>query len=145
MLDPNVVSMLLADLIPLLKCAGCVIQRSSHSYLLVSDAVSKQRYTWQEARYPLSTIENNWHMREGLVVNGQNELNDFVSKQLNKKENFFSVWVSDYHSNKYSIIKITDRYKDISISSNLIPAIGNQTDEIKPVATAIVFRVKYIS
>lgn len=110
-----------------------------HDFCLVTDAVSKQRYKWDEKRYPASNTDNNWHKRNGLVASSQSELEKLVKEGVAKKQKYISVWVTDYSSTKYktSFAKSLSGVK--SVKATTTPA----TSGYKTYQTAIFFTFTY--
>ncbi len=81
--------------------AKAVRDRVKHDYCLVTDAISKQRYDWDTARYPASSTDNNWHKRNKAVATSQATLESVVKAAVAKKQKYVSVWVADYSATKY--------------------------------------------
>lgn len=120
-------------------------QNIVRTYLLVSDVVSRQRYTWEDSRYPVARVENNWHMRNGLAVHNQKELEEFMIQAIEDKKEFVSVWVSDYDPEKYNIFSIKEKYPEIKLTGTYAPGIQKTSSHkmMFPCATALVYRIKY--
>lgn len=76
-------------------------------FLLVSDAVSAQRYAWETKRYPSASTENNWHHRNNLVADSQSELQSLITTAKNSGASFVSIWVPNYNTSNYSLSKLT--------------------------------------
>lgn len=76
--------------------------RALKAYLLVTDTVSKQRYSWDAKRYPAATTESNWHQRNKLTATNQAGLEAIVKKGAANKEKYISVWVKNYKAGAYS-------------------------------------------
>lgn len=76
--------------------------RVKRDFLLVTDTVARQRYTFESKRYPACSTDNNWHKRNKLVATTQKQLETLVKAGVQKKQQFVSVWVDDYSSSKYN-------------------------------------------
>lgn len=108
-------------------------------YLLVTDKVAKQRYVWDESRYPASTDDNNWHKRNGLLAKNQKELEKLVETCVENKDEFISIWVDNYSSANYDF-SFLKKNTDISKYDIRITASSIKNTEI---ATAIFFEFEY--
>lgn len=113
--------------------------RIRRDYLLVTDSVSKQRYSWDTTRYPASSTKNNWHQRNKLVATSQSSLETLVKAGVKNKEKFISVWVDDYSSSKYT----TAFAKKLSGVSDVKVTITGAASSYKTFGTAILFQVTY--
>lgn len=115
-----------------------------HTYLLVTDAVSKQRYQWEEKRYPTSNTNNNWYMRNNLVATNQNELEQIVNNAIKNKQTSVSIWIDNYTNSNYKM-DFTKNNKSIKkISITTIPRSSkNNKDLSLPVATSLNFEFIY--
>ena len=113
--------------------------RTRHDYLLVTDAVSAQRYSFEYSRYPAANTKNNWHTRNKLTANSQASLEKLVKAGVSKKQKYVSVWVDDYSSKKYNtaFVKKLSGVKDVKIST-----VQSYTPS-KPYATALFFAITY--
>ena len=113
--------------------------RVRHDYLLVTDAVSAQRYSFEYSRYPAANTKNNWHTRNKLTANSQASLEKLVKAGVSKKQKYVSVWVDDYTSKKYNtaFVKKLAGVKDVKVST-----VQSYTPS-KPYATALFFAITY--
>lgn len=115
--------------------------RIKRDFLLVTDTVAKQRYTWEAKRYPACSTDNNWHKRNKLVATSQKELEALVKAGVKKKEKFVSVWVEDYSSSKYNTAFAKKLGATLyNVSSTPADAPGYKG---KPYKTAIFFEFQY--
>lgn len=110
-----------------------------HDYLLVTDAVSSQRYSYEYSRYPAANTKNNWHQRNNLTASTQAELEKLVKAGAAKKQKYVSVWVDDYAGSKYK----TGFAKTISNVSDVKVTTIQSYTPTKPYSTAIFFRITY--
>lgn len=113
--------------------------RVRHDYLLVTDAVASQRYSFEYARYPAANTKNNWHTRNKLVATSQAQLESLVKAGVNKKQKYVSVWVDNYSANNYKtgFVSKLPNVKDSKVS------VVASYDTTKPYATAIMFQITY--
>lgn len=113
--------------------------RVRRDFLLVTDSVSAQRYSWDKDRYPASTTKNNWHHRNKMVATTQKELETLVKAAIAKKQTEISVWVEDYTTSKYS----TSFAKSVSGVKSATAYTTPSYTPSKAYATAIFFVVTY--
>lgn len=108
-------------------------------YLLVSDSISKQKYNWEYNLYPITTEENNWHMRNKLVVSNQDGLENLTKKAIKEKETYISIRINDYTKKKYntSFIKTIKSVKKYNVY--YIPPASNNPNEEASIVLTIVF------
>lgn len=107
-------------------------------YLLVTDAVVAQRYSWENLRYPSATVEKNWHMRDGLVVTSQKELENFVADAIEKRYNYIAMWIPNYSPKNYNLGLI--RQSGNIGKCTIVPAINNTNDVIQ---TEMIVKLAY--
>lgn len=76
---------------------------TKRDFLLVSDSEMRQRYQWDEDRYPAATdSKSNWHYENDLVATSQSQFESIVKREYNKGERLISVFVPSYSSSKFS-------------------------------------------
>ena len=100
------------------------------NYFMVNDTISKQRYRWDDKRYPESKGgDPYWFSKNNLIVNNQEEFEAQIKKAIENKQAFLQFWVKDYDMpNKSYSIEFKNQYKNADIQISLILGAGDVFD-----------------